>query len=128
MRFAVRALLNDPMGAFGLTLVLAFAAMAVFAPWLAPYDPLHISVPDKFHTPSLTHWAGTDQLGRDLLSRIIWGARTALGIAVTSVGIAGAIGIDVDGIADEIIRALDDVDYGARVIRVTDGTIAVVAP
>ena len=82
-------LLRDPMGAMGLILVASFLAMAVAAPLLAPYDPVALNVVDKFQPPSLAHWAGTDQLGRDLLSRIIYGARTALGIAVTSVGIAG---------------------------------------
>jgi len=67
--------------------------MALFAPWLAPYDPLKIDVMHKFQGPSLAHWAGTDQLGRDLLSRIIYGARTALGVAITATGIAGLAGI-----------------------------------
>jgi peptide/nickel transport system permease protein len=135
MRFAVRALLQDPMGAFGLTLVLVFTAMALFAPWLAPYDPLHISVPDKFHTPSLSHWAGTDQLGRDLLSRIIWGARTALGIAVTSVGIAGAIGIVIGLIAgygprwlDALIVLYCDAMYSLPLIFFALAVITVVGP
>jgi len=135
MRFAVRALLRDPMGALGLTLVLAFTAMALFAPWLAPYDPLHISVPDKFRTPDLSHWAGTDQLGRDLLSRIIWGARTALGIAVTSVGIAGALGIIIGLIAGYGPRWLDamivlycDAMYALPLIFFALAVITVVGP
>ncbi len=90
---AWRALLRDPMGTFGLALVLGFVVMALFAPVLAPYDPLKLSVVNKFQGPSFEHLAGTDQLGRDLLSRIIFGARTALFIALTSVGISGAIGL-----------------------------------
>ena len=89
----LRKLVRDPMGALGLILVVLFLAVAVAAPLISPYDPVALNVKDKFQPPGLVHWAGTDQLGRDLLSRIIWGARTALGIAVTSVGLAGLIGL-----------------------------------
>lgn len=92
-RSAWGALLRDPMGVAGLALVLLFLGMALFAPWVAPQDPLRLDVMNKHAGPSWGHWAGTDQLGRDLLSRIIWGARIALGIAVASVGIAGAAGL-----------------------------------
>jgi len=88
-----RALLAEPLGVMGGTIVLSFVVMALFAPWLAPYDPLKIDVMHKFASPSLAHWAGTDQLGRDLLSRIIYGARTALGVAITATGLAGLAGI-----------------------------------
>ncbi|MCY1127292.1 ABC transporter permease [Frigidibacter sp. RF13] len=103
----LRSLLSDPMGALGLALVLVFLAMALFAPWLAPADPVKLDVSQKFQPPSLTHWAGTDQLGRDLLSRIIYGARTALSIAVTSVGLAGLIGLLLGMIAGYGPRWLD---------------------
>jgi peptide/nickel transport system permease protein len=86
-------LLRDPMGVFGAVLVLIFLLMALLAPWLAPYDPLKIDVTIKFQPPSLAHWAGTDQLGRDTLSRIIFGARTALSIALTATGLAGLFGL-----------------------------------
>jgi peptide/nickel transport system permease protein len=88
-----RSLLGDPFGALGFLLVVAFVTMAVLAPWLAPYDPLKIDVANKFLGTSLAHPAGTDQLGRDLLSRIIFGARTALGISLTSIGLAGLTGL-----------------------------------
>jgi hypothetical protein len=63
----MQRLLRDPMGLPGLILVAAFVAMALFAPWLAPYDPLKIDVANKLKPPSPAHWAGTDQLGRDTL-------------------------------------------------------------
>ncbi len=103
------SLMRDPMGLFGLVLVLAFVAMALFAPILAPYDPVKLDVMQKFQPPSLAHWAGTDQLGRDLLSRIIYGARTALFIAITSVGLAGAVGVMLGMIAGYGPRWLDAV-------------------
>ncbi|WP_284176648.1 ABC transporter permease [Frigidibacter sp. SD6-1] len=106
-RSLLRSLVSDPMGALGLVLVLLFLAMALFAPWLAPADPVKLDVTQKFQPPSLTHWAGTDQLGRDLLSRIIYGARTAVSIAVTSVGLAGLIGLLLGMIAGYGPRWLD---------------------
>ena len=102
-----RALLGDPMGLAGLVIVVTFVAMALFAPWIAPYDPITLDVKAKFLPPSATHWAGTDHLGRDLLSRIIWGARLALGLAITSVGIAGAIGLVLGLIAGYGPRWID---------------------
>ena len=102
-----RALLAEPLGLMGGIIVLSFVAMALFAPWLAPYDPLKIDVMHKFAAPSLAHPAGTDQLGRDLLSRIIYGARTALGVAVTATGIAGLAGLLLGLIAGYGPRWLD---------------------
>ncbi len=102
-----RALISDPMGLAGLVIVVTFVALALLAPWIAPYDPIALNVKAKFLAPSTAHWAGTDHLGRDLLSRIIWGARLALGIAITSVGIAGAIGLVLGLVAGYGPRWLD---------------------
>lgn len=104
-----RALMAEPLGVMGGTIVLAFVIMALFAPWIAPYDPLKIDVMHKFAGPSLAHWAGTDQLGRDLLSRIIYGARTALGVSITATGIAGLAGILLGLVAGYGPRWLDSI-------------------
>ncbi len=104
---ALRALIRDPMGLMGLMLVALFITMAIAAPILAPYDPLALDVRAKLQAPSLAHWLGTDQLGRDTLSRIIYGARTALTIALTAIGLAGSIGILLGLIAGYGPRWLD---------------------
>lgn len=106
-RTLARALMAEPLGVMGGIIVLSFVLMALFAPWLAPYDPLKIDVMHKFAGPSLAHPAGTDQLGRDLLSRIIYGARTALGVAITATGLAGLAGILLGLVAGYGPRWLD---------------------
>lgn len=106
---ALNRLLRDPMGATGAVLVAVFVAVALLAPVIAPYDPLALNVRDKFAGPSLAHWAGTDQLGRDTLSRLIWGSRTAFGIALTSVGLAGATGLILGLLAGYGPRWLDGI-------------------
>jgi len=103
----LRAFLRDPMGVTGAVLVAAFLLMALFAPWIAPFDPLALNVQNRFQPPSWQHWAGTDQLGRDLLSRMIWGARTALFIALTATGVAAVVGIILGMIAGYGPRWLD---------------------
>jgi peptide/nickel transport system permease protein len=106
---ALTALLRDPMGLMGLGLVGMFVAMAVAAPLLAPYDPLALDVRAKLQPPTWAHWLGTDQLGRDTLSRLIYGARTALSIALTATGIAGIVGALLGLIAGYGPRWLDAV-------------------
>jgi peptide/nickel transport system permease protein len=103
----LRALLADPFTCVALILVTSFIVTAVFAPWLAPYSPVKIDVLHKLQPPSTEHWFGTDHLGRDLLSRIIYGARTAMMIAMLSVAIAGAIGLMLGLIAGYGPRWLD---------------------
>lgn len=100
-------LARDRMGSAGAILVAFFLILAVFAPFIAPADPLKLDVMHKLQGPSLQHWVGTDQLGRDTLSRLIWGARTALAIALSATGIAGAIGLMLGMIAGYGPRWLD---------------------
>ena len=69
---------HNPLAAVGVVLVSIFVFSAAFAPWISPQDPAHIDLPNRLQTPSAQHWAGTDELGRDILSRLIWGARISL--------------------------------------------------
>ena len=89
---SARKLLSDPMGIFGLVLVLTLIILAVFANYIAPYDPAKIDVPSRFLTPSWDHWLGTDQLGRDMFSRALYGGRVALKVALIATFAALGIG------------------------------------
>jgi ABC-type dipeptide/oligopeptide/nickel transport system permease subunit len=95
----LRRLSRDPMGAIGLVIVISFLATALFADVLAPYDPIKIDILHKLQGPSLAHLFGTDQLGRDTLSRLIHGAQIALMVAAVSIGIAVVIGSILGSIA-----------------------------
>ena len=82
-------------GAIGASIVLAILLAALLAPWIAPYDPLALNLESKLHAPSASHWFGTDQTGRDILSRTIWGARASLivGVLAVIIGLVGGVGL-----------------------------------
>ncbi len=98
---------HNPLAATGIVLVLVFVIFALFAPWIAPQDPAAIQLPARLDPPSHAHWFGTDELGRDILSRIIYGARismlvgscvvlASLGLGVIIGSIAGYYGGGID--------------------------------
>lgn len=76
----------------GLALFLAVVALAVLAPYISPHDPLEQNILDRLKGPSSVYWLGTDAFGRDIFSRIIWGARISLAIALFSIGVAMVLG------------------------------------
>ena len=86
-------LMSDPMGAIGVVLVTLLILSAVFAGVLSPFDPAQINVPIKLRPPSWEHWLGTDQLGRDVLSRALYGGRIALSVALISTALSVGIGV-----------------------------------
>ncbi len=92
-RLALRRFLHRPVAVAGLAIIVVFVVVAVSAPVLAPYDPIATSWTAIRKAPSLAHWMGTDENGRDVLSRVIFGARASLMAGVVSVLIAGAIGV-----------------------------------
>jgi len=79
-------------GATGFAIVTIVLAAALFAPWIATYDPDQLDVMNRFAAPSFAHWLGTDHLGRDLYSRLVHGATIAMAVAVTSIAIALSAG------------------------------------
>lgn len=86
-------LLRDPLGLVGLVIVTLIVGSALLAPWIAPYDPIAMNIPDRLQGPSAAHLLGTDQIGRDTFSRVIWGGRVALQVALPTIGGAVAIGL-----------------------------------
>ncbi len=82
---------------FALTLLLIIVALA--APWLAPYDPVAQNLPARLVPPTAAHWMGTDELGRDILSRIIFGTRVSMLVSISVVFGAGIIGLAIGAVA-----------------------------
>lgn len=95
-------------GMLGLTLVVLFFVSAIFAPWLAPYDPNALDIPARLSGPTWQHIAGTDQLGRDTFSRILHGGRVALQVAAIGVSVSVAIGLVLGMLAGYGPRWLDN--------------------
>ena len=90
---------RNRMAMAGLGLVLGLFVVSIFAPWLAPYDPNHIDLKQVLMAPSQAHLLGTDTLGRDVLSRIIYGSRVSLKVGFVAVGLATLIGLLVGALA-----------------------------
>jgi len=101
------ALRRQPLAFFGLALLLLFTFFALFAPILAPHNPAALDLLHRLAPPSRAHWLGTDELGRDILSRVIYGARLSLTVAVSVVALSLAAGIVLGGIAGYYGRAFD---------------------
>lgn len=110
---------RNPLFVAGLVIVLIVIACALFAPWLVPYEPHTINFADKLVAPGFAHPFGTDDLGRDILSRVIYGARTSLVIGVTVLSAALLIGIPIGLLAGYYGGRLDTV-----LMRVTDVFLA----
>ncbi|MDZ4737185.1 MAG: ABC transporter permease [Rhodospirillaceae bacterium] len=125
---------NGP-GMFGLILVVLFFASAIFAPWIAPYDPNALDIPARMQGPSWAHLAGTDQLGRDTFSRVLFGGRVALKIAAIGVSASLALGIALGIIAgygprwlDSLLLLLFDTVRAFPVIVLALAVVAVTGP
>jgi peptide/nickel transport system permease protein len=114
-RRALRRLLRRKGAVLGLAIIALFIAAAVLAPWIAPYDPTAQSWTLVRKPPSWLHWLGTDEVGRDTLSRVIFGARASLLAGVISVCIAVGIGVPLGlaagylgGFVDGLLSRLTD--------------------
>jgi peptide/nickel transport system permease protein len=90
---------HNPLAAIGVILVILFAFAALFAPWIAPQDPARIDLANRLQTPSAQHWCGTDELGRDILSRLIWGARISLFVGSSVVAGSLFLGLIIGSLA-----------------------------
>jgi peptide/nickel transport system permease protein len=90
---------RQPLAALGVALLVMFVVCAVLAPWLAPQDPAQLDLTGRLMGPSAAHWFGTDELGRDILSRTLFGARISLIVAVSVVGLSLVVGLVAGGLA-----------------------------
>jgi peptide/nickel transport system permease protein len=90
---ALRTLRSQPLAACGAVLLFCFLCAAIFAPFLAPSDPAHLNLQARMLSPGAGHLLGTDELGRDILSRILFGARISLTVAVSVVALSLAVGL-----------------------------------
>jgi peptide/nickel transport system permease protein len=104
---------------FGLAVVVFFVLLALLAPWIAPHDPLATSWSAVRAAPSAAYLFGADELGRDVLSRIIWGTRASILAGVVSVSISLALGVPIGMAAGYLGRWVD-----ALISRVTDAMLA----
>jgi peptide/nickel transport system permease protein len=98
---------HNPLAAVGVVLIVIFVVFALFAPWMAPQDPAAIDLPGRLHTPSCAHWFGTDELGRDILSRVIYGARISMLVGSCVVALSLALGLIIGSIAGFYGGAVD---------------------
>ncbi len=115
----LKGLLRSRTAAFGLGLTGVLALLAVFAPWVAPYRPDEIHPIDSLLPPSARYWLGTDDLGRDILSRIVYGARASLMVGAIAVGIAASVGIPLGLLAGYVGGRLDGL-----IMRLMDALLA----
>ena len=112
----LQVILHQPLGAGGLVFIVIMALAAIFAPWVTPYDPLTVDYGSMLAAPSWQHWMGTDSFGRDMLTRVIYGARTALAVGFlasfvgsTAGAIIGVVSAYFGGKIDMIIQGFMDI-------------------
>jgi len=110
---------RSPLALTALAVVGAWALLAATAPALAPYAPLQQDIAHRLAPPSVVHWLGTDALGRDVLSRILYGGRISIPVGIAAVVLAAGAGVVVGGVAGYVGRLVDE-----AVMRATDLMLA----
>ena len=120
LRQALTVLARRPAALFGAAVLLVMVLLAVFAPWIAPFDPLKTSWTLVRKAPSAAHWFGTDEVGRDLLSRVIWGGRASLSAGVVAVSIAVVVGVPLGMVSGHVGGWFDSL-----IGRLTDAMLAI---
>src|SRR4029453_14531325 len=116
---ACRVIVRNRLALLGLIIVCAWLVTALFAPYLATHDAYEINIANRLQSPSTEHWLGTDSLGRDTYSRIVFGGRTSFEVAVGAVFLGAFFGIPIGAIAGFGGRWVD-----AALMRVMDAIIA----
>jgi len=110
---------KNPRMLVGMVLLSILLFVAAFAPIIAPYDPIKVTIGDALQPPSFQHWLGTDDLGRDVFSRVLWGSRISLSVGVISVSIGFFVGVSVGLLAGYLGGTFD-----LLAMRVIDALLA----
>lgn len=131
----LKMLKRSPTAVIGLVIVSIVVLSGVFAPWISPYDPIKTDLYSRLKPPSKEHWFGTDKLGRDVLSRVIWGARVSLKVGVISVGLGMIIGVIIGmiggyfgGITEKVIFSLVDLMLSVPPLLLALAIVATLGP
>jgi peptide/nickel transport system permease protein len=119
-RRIVRVMFSRKVVVFGMVVMVLMVVVAAFAPWIAPYDPYKAELSDSLQAPNKAHWLGTDSLGRDVLSRIIYGSRTSLLVGIVSIFFAASIGMTLGLLAGYYSGATNVI-----IMRIIDALMAV---
>ena len=135
MKGVIKKISSDPLGLIGLCLVTLMVISALGAPIFAPYDPIQLNIMERLQGPSVNHLLGTDQLGRDLFSRVLFGGQVALKVAFLTIGLALIVGIVLGLIAgygpawlDNSIMLLFDTIRSVPTIMLALAAVTVVGP
>jgi peptide/nickel transport system permease protein len=129
----IRRLLKrfGPKGYFALVVISAFGTAALFAPFIAPHSPITPSVQNRLQAPSIVYFLGTDELGRDILSRIIYGTRVSYTVGLASAVLAGILGVPLGliagyfgGYVDRVVSAFIDVLFTFPAILLSVALVA----
>ena len=135
MKTLIKRISSDPLGLLGLCLVTLMVVSALGASIFAPYDPIQLNIMDRLQGPSANHLLGTDQLGRDLFSRVLFGGQVALKVAFLTIGSALIIGVVLGMIAgygpawlDNSIMLLFDTIRSVPTIMLALAAVAMVGP
>jgi ABC-type dipeptide/oligopeptide/nickel transport system permease subunit len=118
-RRTVSVFFGRPLPVVGLIIITICIIITVFGPWIAPYDPLEMDVMNSLAHPSSQHLLGTDEIGRDTLSRVIYGARTSLFIGIVVISVSVAIGVFLGLVAANSSGVPHHI-----IMRITDGLMA----
>lgn len=118
-RLALRQLKMDKLALFGLIIIIGMIFIAIFCPYLAPYDPNVQDLTNMVSPPSLEHLFGTDSFGRDVLSRVLWGAQVSVFVGIISSGLALIIGVPLGVLAGNGGPKVDNI-----ISRIIDGIMA----
>ncbi|MFT5116086.1 MAG: peptide/nickel transport system permease protein [Parasphingorhabdus sp.] len=131
----LKRICREPLGLLGLVLVVLISFSALFASVLAPYDPIALNIKDRLQGPSISHLLGTDQLGRDLFSRVLYGGQVALKVALISIAAALSIGVFLGMLAgfgprwlDNLIMLFFDTIRSFPTVMFALATVALVGP